>query len=96
MAKEAESRGYFVSFAGNVTYPNAGSLRAAAASVGTDRLLVETDSPFLSPQASRGQPNSPANVILTLREIATIRGLNLYQMVEVTAMAATRAFPLIR
>ena len=96
VAKEAEARGYFVSFAGNVTYPNAEGLRAAAASVATDCLLVETDSPFLAPQAVRGQPNAPGNVILTLRQIATIRGLNLDQMVEVTANAAARAFPQIR
>jgi TatD DNase family protein len=96
VAKEAEARGYFVSFAGNVTYPNAEGLRAAAASVGAGRLLVETDSPFLTPQAMRGSPNVPANLILSLQELATVRGLNLDQMVEVTTKAAARAFPLIR
>jgi TatD DNase family protein len=96
VAKEAESRGYFISFAGNVTYPNADDLRAAAASVARDFLLVETDSPFLAPQRKRGQPNVPGNVFLTLQQIATVRGLNLDQMVEVTANAAARAFPLIR
>jgi TatD DNase family protein len=96
VAKEAEARGYFISFAGNVTYPNAPDLRAAASSVGPDHLLVETDSPFLSPQAQRGSANAPANLILTLEEMSSIRGLNLDQMVEVTARAATRAFPLIR
>jgi TatD DNase family protein len=96
VAKEAEARGYFISFAGNVTYPNAQELRTAAASLGADHLLVETDSPFLSPQARRGSANAPGNVILTLQEIGSIRGLNLDQMVEVTARAAIRAFPLIR
>jgi TatD DNase family protein len=96
VAKEAGSRGYFVSFAGNVTYPNADGLRAAAASIAPDSLLVETDSPFLAPQEKRGQPNVPGNVFLTLQQIATVRGLNLDQMVEVTANAAARAFPLIR
>jgi TatD DNase family protein len=96
VAKEAEARGYFMSFAGNVTYPNAVGLRAVAASIGADHLLVETDSPFLAPQATRGRPNSPANVILTLQQLATIRDLNLDQIVEVTARAASRAFPLIR
>jgi TatD DNase family protein len=95
VAKEAEARGYFVSFAGNVTYPNAESLRIAAASVAPGHLLVETDSPFLTPQATRGGPNSPANLILSLQELATVRGLNLDQMVEVTTKAAARAFPLI-
>lgn len=96
VAKEAEARGYFVSFAGNVTYPNADGLRAAAASVAASNLLAETDSPFLTPQVMRGSANAPANLILSLQTIATVRGLNLDQMVEVTTKAAARAFPLIR
>jgi TatD DNase family protein len=96
VAKEAEARGYFLSFAGNVTYPNAAALRSAAAVVGPEHLLVETDSPFLSPEANRGRSNAPSNLILTLQELASVRGLNLEQMVEVTAQAAFRAFPLIR
>jgi TatD DNase family protein len=96
VAKEAEARGYFLSFAGNVTYPNAEELRAAAAFVGAHHLLVETDSPFLAPQAVRGRANAPTNLILTLQQLAIVRGLNLDQMVEVTARAASRAFPLIR
>lgn len=96
VASEAEARGYFVSFAGNVTYPNAEGLRSAAASVAADRLLVETDSPFLAPQAVRGEANAPTNLFLTLQQIATARGLNLDEMVEVTAAAAAKAFPLIR
>ncbi len=96
LSKEAQARGYFVSFAGNVTYPNAEGLRSAAGSLEAGQLLVETDSPFLAPQAARGRPNSPANVILTLQQIATVRGLNLHQMVEVTAKASSRAFPFIR
>jgi TatD DNase family protein len=96
VAKEAEARAYFVSFAGNVTYPNAEELRVAAAMIGADHLLVETDSPFLAPQAVRGSANAPANLILTLQQLAIVRGLNLDQMVEVTARAASRAFPLIR
>jgi TatD DNase family protein len=96
VAKEAEARGYFVSFAGNLTYPNAEELRVAASVVGADHLLVETDSPFLAPQAVRGRANAPANLILTLQQLAMVRGLNLDQMVEVTWRAASRAFPLIR
>jgi len=96
VAKEAATRGYFVSFAGNVTYPKGEALRAAAATVDAGSLLVETDSPFLSPQSVRGGPNAPANLILTLQELARVRGLNLDQMVEVTAKAAVRAFSLTR
>jgi TatD DNase family protein len=67
-------RGYYVSFAGNVTYPKASDLRAAAAQVPAERILAETDSPYLAPQARRGRPNEPANVVLTVAELAKIRG----------------------
>ena len=69
-------RGYYVSFAGNLTYPKASDLRSAAAQVPGDRILVETDSPYLAPQARRGRPNEPANVVLTLQELAKVRGVN--------------------
>jgi TatD DNase family protein len=95
-AKEAEARGYFVSFAGNLTYPTAQGLRTAAASLSEDRLLAETDSPFLPPQVSRGTPNVPSNVLAVLGAMAEARGLNLDRMVGVTERNALRAFPLIR
>ena len=69
----ALERGYYVSFAGNVTYPKATDLRAAAASVPADRLLAETDSPYLAPQPRRGHPNEPANVAYTLLALAQAR-----------------------
>jgi TatD DNase family protein len=93
---EATQRGYFVSLAGNVTYPNAPGLRDAARSVAAGRLLVETDSPFLAPQPIRGQPNTPAHLMATLGVLAEVRGLDLQQMVATTAAAARSAFPLIR
>src|SRR5439155_9545666 len=62
----ALERGYYVSLAGNVTYPKAEKLRAAAREVPADRLLAETDSPYLSPQPRRGRPNEPANVVHTI------------------------------
>ena len=71
---EALERGYYVSFAGNVTYPKAQALREAAAVVPADRLLVETDSPYLSPQPKRGRPNEPAYVVHTLAAVAEARG----------------------
>jgi TatD DNase family protein len=70
----ALERGYYVSFAGNVTYPRADGLRAAAARVPAERILAETDSPYLAPQARRGRPNEPANVVLTLAALADARG----------------------
>ncbi len=70
----ALERGYYVSFAGNVTFPNAYDLRRAAAAVPVDRLLVETDSPYLAPQPRRGRPNEPANVVHTVEVLARLRG----------------------
>jgi TatD DNase family protein len=70
----ALERGYYVSFAGNVTYPAAAELREAARSVPGDRLLVETDSPYLAPQPLRGRPNEPAHVIHTVAVLAQVRG----------------------
>jgi TatD DNase family protein len=69
----ALERGWYVSFAGNVTYPNAYDLRASARAVPGNRLLVETDSPYLSPQPRRGRPNEPANVVHTVEALAAAR-----------------------
>ncbi len=70
----ALERGYYVSFAGNVTFPKAPELRAAAAEVTSDRILAETDSPYLAPQPLRGRPNEPANVVHTVAALAAARG----------------------
>lgn len=64
---------WWLSFAGNVTYPSAGPLRQAALRVPVERLLVETDAPFLSPQVLRGKPNEPANVVHTAKALAVER-----------------------
>ena len=76
LLEPALERGYYVSFAGNVTYPKAAALRAAAAQVPEDRLLAETDSPYLAPQPVRGRPNEPMHVRHTLRELAAVRGVD--------------------
>jgi TatD DNase family protein len=70
----ALERGYYVSFAGNVTYPKAADLREAAAHVPAERLLAETDSPYLAPQPLRGRTNEPANVVHTVAVLAEARG----------------------
>jgi TatD DNase family protein len=70
---ECLAAGYWVSFAGNVTYPKAVDLARAAARVPLDRLLVETDAPYLAPQPVRGRPNEPANVVHTAGFIAEQR-----------------------
>jgi TatD DNase family protein len=94
--EEAAARGYFVSFAGNLTYPNAEPLRVAAGAVPEDHLLAETDSPFLAPQSKRGAANHPINVREVLAALAEVRGVNVEQMVGSSTDAAFRAFPLVR
>ena len=69
----ALERSYYVSFAGNVTYPKANDLRECAARVPADRILAETDSPYLSPQPVRGKRNEPANVVHTVSVLAEAR-----------------------
>ena len=82
-------RGYYVSFAGNVTYPKASDLRAAAAQVPDGRILIETDSPYLAPQARRGRPNEPANVVLTLEALAEVRRIDAADLgAQITGNAA--------
>jgi TatD DNase family protein len=86
-------RRYYVSFAGNVTYPKATELREAAAAVPDDRILAETDSPYLAPQAVRGTRNEPANVVHTLAVLAELRGVDaaaLGHQIDLNADAAFR------
>jgi TatD DNase family protein len=71
----AAERGWYCSFAGNVTYPRAEELRRAAAAVPEGLLLLETDSPYLAPQPVRGKPNQPANVRATAERVAEVRGV---------------------
>ena len=70
----ALDRGYYVSFAGNATFPRAEELREAARRVPADRILAETDCPYLAPQPVRGRPNEPANVVHTVLALAGARG----------------------
>lgn len=72
---ECLAEGWWISFAGNVTYPGAADLAQAAARVPEDRLLVETDAPYLTPQALRGERNQPAYVVHTARFLAELRGV---------------------
>jgi TatD DNase family protein len=84
--EECVERGYLCSFAGNVTYPKATDLQQAARELPTELLLVETDSPYLSPQPVRGKPNEPANVTVTAEFVAGLRGVA-YQELELTVEA---------
>ena len=90
----ATERLYYVSFAGNVTYPKAEALRDAAAAVSRDRILVETDSPYLAPQKLRGTPNEPANVVHTLRVLAEARGETVDDLGALAHANAAAAFGL--
>jgi TatD DNase family protein len=95
-ARECAVRGWYLSFAGNVTYPKNEGLREAAAAVPLDRILVETDSPFLAPQRIRGRDNAPANVVDVIEEIARVRGQPVENVRTSTAINATNAFPRLR
>jgi TatD DNase family protein len=81
---------WFISFAGNVTYPKAVELRAAALRVPAERLLVETDAPYLAPQPIRGKPNSPAHVVDTAQALAVERRVS-YASFETSVEAAAEA-----
>jgi len=80
MAKIAADAGYWLSFAGNVTFKNAQNLRDALAVTPLDRILVETDAPFLTPVPLRGRPNAPYLVPLTVRFMATELGVDLDEL----------------
>jgi TatD DNase family protein len=90
----ALERGYYVSFAGNVTYPKAEDLRSAARAVPADRVLAETDSPYLAPQPRRGRPNEPANVVHTVAALALARGEDADELAAQIDENAARAFSL--
>jgi len=89
---ECVERGYLCSFAGNVTYPTSEALRAAARDVPDALLLVETDSPYLTPVPLRGKPNEPANVVHTAELLAGLRETDIESLDAVVARNAQRAF----
>jgi TatD DNase family protein len=96
IARECAERGYWISFAGNITYPKNEHLRQAAASLPLDRIVTETDSPFLSPQERRGTDNEPANVVLTIEALARVRGDDVGKVRDATSANAHAAFPGLR
>jgi TatD DNase family protein len=87
-ARAGMEMGFLISLAGNVTYPKAQNLRDVAREIPLDRLLVETDSPFLAPQQMRGRRNEPANVAEVARSIGNVRNLP----AEEVAMATSENF----
>ncbi len=89
---ECVDEGWWISFAGNVTYPKAQDLAAAAERVPADRLLVETDAPYLTPQAVRKAPNQPAFVVHTARFVAERRGIEYAALEQLVEDNATTLF----
>ena len=94
MARVCADAGYYLSFAGPVTFKPNDELRAAAAVCPQDRLLVETDAPFLTPMPFRGRPNAPYLIPLTMRALAAARGDDLDVLCGAVAANTRRAFSL--
>jgi len=93
-AKACVERGYVLSFAGTLTFANADYLREAAALTPVDHLLVETDSPFLTPMPHRGRPNASRLVPLTVRTLSEVTGVELEQLCAGLTATAERVFGL--
>jgi TatD DNase family protein len=91
-ARRCVDRGYTLSFAGNVTFKNAGDLRDAAEVAPLDQLLVETDAPFLTPMPHRGRPNAPYLIPLTVRAIAEVKGVDEATVAAGVTQTAARVF----
>ena len=94
LLEPALANGWYVSFAGNVTYKNAHDVRSAAFAVPAERLLAETDSPYLSPEPRRGRPNEPANVVHTVAALARARNGDADDLGAQIDENATRCFRL--
>ncbi|HRX80377.1 MAG: TatD family hydrolase [Planctomycetaceae bacterium] len=96
-AAECIELGLYISFAGMVTYKKSDDLRAVAVTIPDDRILIETDAPYLSPHPKRGQrPNEPALVVHTAVCLAEVRGVSLKSLAELTTANACRLFTLRR
>ncbi len=94
LLETALERGWYVSFAGNATYPKAVDLRLAATLVPPGRILAETDSPYLAPQPVRGQRNEPAYVMHTLAALADARGEDAHELERQIECNAAKCFGL--
>lgn len=92
MAKEVVKLGYYVGFTGVVTYKNARQPLEAAAAVPLDRLVIETDCPYLTPVPFRGQRNDPSRVLYTAEKLAELRGLTLEEFRRITMENGRRLY----
>jgi TatD DNase family protein len=91
-AKRGLDMGFFVSFAGNSTYPKAQNIRDVAKELPLDRILIETDAPFLAPQSYRGKRNEPAYVAEVAKTLANVRNLPAEEIASTTASNFRRFF----
>jgi TatD DNase family protein len=93
-AQRGLDMGFYISFAGNMTYPKAQNLRDVAKALPLDRMLIETDAPYLAPQAYRGKRNEPAYVAEVARTLASVRDLPVEEVAAATAGNFRRLFGL--
>jgi len=94
IAKEYLKLGYYISFAGPVTFKKAPKLQEAALCVPMDRLLIETDSPYMAPEPVRGTRNEPTNVYHVCKKLAELRGVSMDEMAALTTANAMRVYGL--
>jgi TatD DNase family protein len=94
LAREVLELGFFISVPGTVTYPRNESLRRVVASMPLERLLLETDCPFLTPQPLRGKRNEPAHIVHTAETVARLRGLEVQDVARITSRASCELFGL--
>jgi len=94
LAREALDLGLLISFTANVTFPKADMVRAATKTIPLDRIMIETDCPFLAPQAYRGKRNEPSYVVEVAKQIAEVKGLSLEEVAAQTTRNALEFFRL--
>ncbi|UCE57624.1 MAG: TatD family hydrolase [Candidatus Bathyarchaeota archaeon] len=94
MAEQCAKSGFYISFAGPVTFPNARKLHEIAKKIEVDKILLETDSPWLAPQDMRGERNEPAFLIFITKKIAELRRISMSELAEATTENAKNAFQL--
>jgi TatD DNase family protein len=96
MAEEALAMGFYISFSGIITFPKSDGVRAVAGRVRQERLLLETDCPYLAPQPHRGKRSEPAHVVETARKMAELKGLSLADIGRITTLNAEELFGLVK
>lgn len=94
MAKKCIELNFYISFAGSITYPNSQKLRNVAKKIELDKILLETDCPWLTPQPVRGKRNEPAFLIFTAKEIAKLKSISIERLAEITTANTNLLFNL--